>query len=144
MRKIKVRMKNGGRKMKVRHIMVENVVTAKEDNKIKNAIEMLYKKHIGSIIITDDEGKCKGIFTERDAIRVVAQKVALDEPLRNVMTKNVITIQEDATFEEARRRIISHGIRHLPVVNQKGKMVGLLAIREFLDELFGIKFLKPH
>lgn len=129
--------------MKVRNIMVENVVTAKEDKTIKNAIEMLYKKHIGSIIITDDEGKCKGIFTERDAIRVVAQKVALDEPLRKVMTKNVITIQEDATFEEARRRIISHGIRHLPVVNQKGKMVGLLAIRDFLDELLGIKFLNP-
>ena len=136
-------MKNGGRKMKVRHIMVENVVTAKEDHAIKNAIEMLYKKHIGSIVITDDEGKCKGIFTERDAIRVVAQKVALDESLRKGMTKNVITIQEDATFEEARRRIISHGIRHLPVVNQKGKMVGLLAIRDFLDELFGIKFSKP-
>ena len=124
MRKIKGGMKQGERKMKVRHIMVENVVTAKEDNTIKNAIEMLYKKHIGSIIITDDEGKCKGIFTERDAIRVVAQKVALDEPLRKVMTKNIITIQEDATFEEARRRIISHGIRHLPVVNQKRKNGG--------------------
>jgi len=130
--------------MKVRHIMVESVVTAKEDNTIKNAIEMLYKKHIGSIVIIDDEGKCKGIFTERDAIRVVAQNVALDKPLRNVMTKNVITIQEDATFEEARRCIVSHRIRHLPVVNQKGKLVGLLAIREFLDEVFGIKFLKPY
>ncbi len=130
--------------MKVRHIMVENVVTAKEDNTVKKAIEMLYKKHVGSIVITDDEGKCTGIFTERDAIRVVAQKVALDKPLREVMTKNVITIGEDATFEEARRCIISHGIRHLPVVNQKGKLVGLLAIRNFLDELFGIKFLKPY
>jgi len=130
--------------MKVRHIMVENVVTAKEDNTIKNAIEMLYKKHIGSIVITDDEGKCKGIFTERDAIRVVAQKVDLDKPLREVMTKNVITIREDATFEEARRRITSHGIRHLPVVNQNGKLLGLLAIRNFLDEIFGIKFWKPN
>lgn len=137
-------MKYGERKMKVRHIMVENVVTAKEDNTVKEAIEMLYKKHIGSIVITDDEGKCKGIFTERDAIRVVAQKVVLDKPLREVMTKNVITIREDATFEEARRRVISRGIRHLPVVNQKGKLVGLLAIREFLDEVFGIKFLKPY
>lgn len=130
--------------MKVRHIMVENVVTAKEYNTVKKAIEMLHKKHVGSIVITDDEGKCKGIFTERDAIRVVAQQVALDKPLREVMTKNVITIREDATFEEARRRIISHGIRHLPVVNQKGKLVGLLAIRNFLDEIFGIKFWKPY
>jgi len=128
--------------LKIRHIMIENVVTAKEDDTIKKAIEILYKKHVGSIVITDNEKKCIGIFTERDAIRVVAQKIPLDKPLKKVMTKNVMTIREDATFEEARRFIVSHGIRHLPVVNQEGKLVGLLAIRKFLDELFGIKSLK--
>ncbi len=128
----------------VRDIMLKNVVTAKENITIEASIRMLHRKHVGSLVITDNEDKCLGIFTERDAIRVVAQKVVLDKPLREVMTKNVITIREDATFEEARRSVISRGIRHLPVVNQKGKLVGLLAIREFLDEVFGIKFLKPY
>jgi len=125
--------------LKVRHIMVENVVTARDNITAKRAIEMLYKKHVGSILVTDDEEKCIGIFTERDAIRIVAQKVSLDTPLKKVMTKKVVTIGEDATLEEARRRIVSHGIRHLPVVDQEGKLVGLLAIRGFLDELFGMK-----
>lgn len=125
--------------LKVRHIMVENVVTARDNITAKRAIEMLYKKHVGSIVVTDDEEKCIGIFTERDAIRIVAQKVSLDTPLKKVMTKKVVTIGEDATLEEARRRIVSHGIRHLPVVDQEGKLVGLLAIRGFLDELFGMK-----
>lgn len=125
--------------LKVRHIMVENVVTARDNITAKRAIEMLYKKHVGSIVVTDDEEKCIGIFTERDAIRIVAQKVSLDTPLKKVMTKKVVTIGEDATLEEARRRIVSHGIRHLPVVDQKGKLVGLLAVRGLLDELFGMK-----
>jgi len=125
--------------LKVRHIMLENVVTARDNITAKRAIEMLYKKHVGSILITDDEEKCIGIFTERDAIRIVAQKVSLDTPLKKVMTKKVVTIGEDATLEEARRRIVSHGIRHLPVVDQEGKLVGLLAVRGFLDELFGMK-----
>jgi CBS domain-containing protein len=125
--------------LKVRHIMVENVVTARDNITAKRAIEMLYKKHVGSIVVTDDEEKCIGIFTERDAIRIVAQKVSLDTPLKKVMTKKVVTIGEDATLEEARRRIVSHGIRHLPVVDQEGKLVGLLAVRGFLDELFGMK-----
>ena len=125
--------------LKVRHIMVENVVTARDNITAKRAIEMLYKKHVGSIVVTDDEEKCIGIFTERDAIRIVAQKVSLDAPLKKVMTKKVVTIGEDATLEEARRRIVSHGIRHLPVVDQEGKLVGLLAVRGFLDELFGMK-----
>lgn len=125
--------------LKVRHIMVENVVTARDNITAKRAIEMLYKKHVGSIVVIDDEEKCIGIFTERDAIRIVAQKVSLDTPLKKVMTKKVVTIGEDATLEEARRRIVSHGIRHLPVVDQEGKLVGLLAVRGFLDELFGMK-----
>lgn len=125
--------------LKVRHIMVENVVTARDNITAKRAIEMLYKKHVGSIVVIDDEEKCIGIFTERDAIRIVAQKVSLGTPLKKVMTKKVVTIGEDATLEEARRRIVSHGIRHLPVVDQEGKLVGLLAVRGFLDELFGMK-----
>lgn len=129
--------------LKVRDVMVENVVTARPVNTIRKAIEILYKKHVGSIVITDGEEKCIGIFTERDAIRVVTQKVPLSKPLRTVMTKHVMTVQEDATFEEARRHIVSHGIRHLPVLNREGKLVGMLAIRQFLDELFGIKSLKP-
>lgn len=128
--------------LKVRHIMVENVVTARDNITAKRAIEMLYKKHVGSIVVIDDEEKCIGIFTERDAIRIVAQKVSLDTPLKKVMTKKVVTIGEDATLEEARRRIVSHGIRHLPVVDQEGKLVGLLAVRGLLDELFGMKSLK--
>ena len=125
--------------LKVQHIMVEKVVTAKGDDTVKKAIEILYKKHVGSIVIIDDEERCIGIFTERDAIRLVAQNIPLDKPLKKVMTKHVVTIREDATFEEARRSIVSHRIRHLPVINQEGKLVGLVAIRKFLDELFGIK-----
>ena len=125
--------------LKVRHMIIENVVTVKEEIAIQKAIESLYKKHIGSVVILDDEKKCIGIFTERDAIRVIAQKIPLDTPLKKVMTRNVVTIREDATLEEARRRIVARGIRHLPVVDQKGKLVGLFAVRSFLDEICGMK-----
>ena len=122
--------------------MVKNVVTAKENISVEMTIEMLYKKHVGSIVVTDDEGKCIGIFTERDAIRIIGQKTPLNTPLKKVMTKNVITILEGTTFEEARRVITTYRIRHLPVIDQKEKLVGILAIRSFLDELFGISPLK--
>jgi len=126
----------------VKHVMVENVITAKDNITAKRAVEMLYKKHVGSIVVIDDEKKCIGIFTERDAIRIVAKDTPLDAPLDKVMTKNVVTIGEEATLEEARRLIVSHRIRHLPVVGQKGKLVGLLSVRRFLDELSGLKSLK--
>ena len=123
----------------VRDIMLKNVVTAKNTIPIEAAVRILHRKHIGSVVITDNEEKCIGIFTERDAIRTIAQKIPLDTPLKKVMTREVHTIEESASFEEAKMLIVSHGIRHVPVIDRKGKLVGLLAIRGFLDEILGVK-----
>jgi CBS-domain-containing membrane protein len=54
------------------------------------------------------------------------------------MTKNVATIGEEASLDEARRIILSHKIRHLPVVNSREEIVGLFSVRRLLDELFGL------
>jgi CBS domain-containing protein len=122
----------------VKHIMVEDVVTAKGNITIKDAVKTLQEKHVGSIVIVDDKQKCVGIFTERDAIRIIANEVSLDTVVEQVMTKNVITIGEEASLEEAKRLVSSHGIRHLPVVDKKEELVGLLSVRKLLDELFGL------
>jgi len=124
--------------LKIKHILIADVVTTKSDITAMKAVEILHDKHVGSIVVIDDDGKCKGIFTERDAIRLVAKNVKLEVPLGEVMTKNVVTIGEEASLEEARRVIATHRIRHLPVVNQEDKLVGLLSVRSFLDELFGL------
>ena len=123
----------------VRHVMLRNVVTTDPKTSIKAAIETLYKKHIGSLLITDNDQKCMGIFTERDVIRVVAQGVNLDTPIEKAMTSNVTTIGEEASLEEARRLIVEHAVRHLPVVNSQGELVGLLSVRKLLDEFFGLQ-----
>jgi len=124
--------------MKVQHIMIKRVVTAKQDTTVESAIKTLDEKHIGSILITDNDGKCEGIFTERDAIRVIARNLSLSTPLKKVMTENPITIWEGASLSEAMTIVTSHGIRHLPVVDEKKRLVGILSIRNFLDEVVGI------
>lgn len=121
----------------VKHMMLTNVITASPNMTAKATIETMYEKHIGCVVAIDEDKKCIGIFTERDAIRLVAENVQLDEPLENVMTKNVVTITEDSSINEVRRIICAHRIRHLPVVNQKGKLVGLLSVRDMLDQFFG-------
>jgi len=122
----------------VKHMMLTNVITASPSMTVKETIEILYEKHIGCVVSIDEDKKCIGIFTERDAIRLVAKNVDLDQPLGNLMTKNVITIQEDSSINEVRRTIQTHIIRHLPVVNQKGMLVGLLSVRALMDQFFGL------
>ena len=105
---------------------------------VEEAINILYEKHIGSVVLIDDDKKCVGIFTERDAIRLVAKNIELDQPLGNVMTKNVITIQENSSINEVRKIVLTHKIRHLPVVNQEDRIVGLLSVRAIVDQFFGL------
>ncbi len=119
--------------------MCKKVVTAKENMPILEAVKLLNDRHVGSLVVIDDENRCIGIFTERDAIRVVAQKVNLEEPLNKVMSTHVATIGLEASFDDAKSLLLSHRIRHLPVTDQEGKLIGLFSFRAFVDEVFGMK-----
>lgn len=125
--------------LKVKDLMLTNIVTAKKDMTLEKAIEMLHKKYVGSLIIVDENKRCIGIFTERDAIQVLAQKLPISTPLESIMTKDVITVNENVSLDEARAMIKTHRIRHLPVTDENGIVVGLFSVRHVLDEFFGIE-----
>jgi CBS domain-containing protein len=125
--------------LKMRDIMCKKVVTAKEDTPIQEAVMLLNERHVGSIIVVNDEQKCMGVFTERDAIRIFAQKVTLDQPLSKVMSSHVVTISLESSYDVAKSLMLSHHIRHLPVIDDTGKLIGLFSLRAFLDEIHGIK-----
>jgi CBS domain-containing protein len=125
--------------LKMRDIMCKKVVTAKEDTPIQDAVMLLNERHVGSIIVVNDEQKCMGVFTERDAIRIFAQKVALDQPLSKVMSSHVVTISLESSYDAAKSLMLSHHIRHLPVIDETGKLIGLFSLRAFLDEIHGVK-----
>lgn len=111
-----------------------DAITSKGNITVKEGIDILFKRHIGSIVVIDDEHRCIGIFTERDAIRIVAQSVPLDVIIENVMTKNPFVVDINSTFKEAKEIIKTHKIRHLPVIDN-GKIVGLISVRNILNEL---------
>ena len=121
--------------MKIQHWIDTDVVTTLGDIPLKEAISILYKRHIGSIIIVNKDKKCEGIFTERDAIRVIANDIPMTTPLIDVMTTNLKTIDEHATFAMAKEMMRIHNIRHLPVVDKDGRFIGLLSLRRILDEV---------
>lgn len=124
--------------MMTRDLMLKDVVTAYGNVPVKEAIELLFKRHVGCIVVINDAEQCIGIFTERDAIRVVSQNVPLDAPVEKIMTKNPFTVNENSNFEEAKSIIKSAKVRHLPVIDTNGKLVGLISVRHILDELSGL------
>ena len=119
-------------------MMTPNVITMAASTPLMDVLTTLYERHVGSVVVVDEARSCEGIFTERDAIRVVAMGTPLSTPLCEVMTKNVITIREAASFAEAKQLFAAHGIRHLPVVDEAKRLVGMLSVRSILDELIGL------
>ncbi|WP_243675148.1 CBS domain-containing protein [Vulcanisaeta distributa] len=109
---------------RVRDVMKEVPITVRDDEPLTEVIKIMNERNIGSIIITDEEGKAIGVFTERDLLRLVAGNARLDSlTVGDVMTRNVIVVEEDASLIKAVHIMAKHGIRHLPIVDEDGKVV---------------------
>jgi CBS domain-containing protein len=120
------------KKILVKEIMRHDIlVTAKPDEKVINAVEKMAKYKVGSVIIIEN-GKVLGIITERDIINLVASKKDLNEKLELYMTKNPITIYFDENLEKAIQIMKEKNIRHLPVVNKEGKLIGMISSRDII------------
>jgi CBS domain-containing protein len=116
----------------VKEIMRHDIlVTAKPDEKVIDAVEKMAKYKVGSVVIIDD-GKVLGIITERDIINLVASKKDLNEKLELYMTKNPVTIYFDESLEKAIQVMKEKNIRHLPVVNKEGNLVGMISARDII------------
>jgi CBS domain-containing protein len=100
-----------------------------------DAIEAMINRRMGAAVIVDDNGIVAGIFTERDVMR----KLSLSgrDPraisIREVMTSPVVMATKDTSIAEALKVMVDQQKRHLPVVEENGKLLGLLSIRHVLE-----------
>ena len=92
----------------------------------------------GYAIILEDEktSKIAGIFTERDVMtRIVEQKVSPSTPVEKVMTANPKTLKATDSVADAIRMMNEGHYRHLPLVDDAGRLVGVLSVRDLIAYL---------
>ncbi len=116
----------------IEYWMTKDVVIADRDETVFSAAQKMEQKKVGAVVVVDSEKKPIGIFTERDLLKKV---VALgfraeDMKIKDVMAKNVITINASDNYITANRLIRDRDIRHLPVVDDDGVVVGMLSVRD--------------
>jgi len=110
--------------------MIVNPITLKPHNKIHEALELVKEKGISGLPIVDDEGKLKGILTNRD-MRVTDHSF---RKIKEYMTsENLITVKEDISKEEAKRLLNVHKIEKLPVVDNNYNLKGLITLKDLLQ-----------
>src|SRR5215831_9936731 len=102
---------------------------------VADAIRTMLTQHVGAVGVVDKEGRIAGIFTERDVLRKLALsgRDPLQTPVLDVMTTPVELATLATTAAEALATMLERHYRHLPVVDDHGKMLGLLSIRNLLQ-----------
>ncbi len=94
-----------------------------------DAANLMNDRRIGSVLVMDD-GRLLGIFTERDVLRriVAAKRDPESTRLSEVMTSPIACALPHTTLEEMRLVIRNRRVRHLPVVDEAGHVLGIVSI----------------
>ncbi|HEV2628771.1 MAG TPA: CBS domain-containing protein [Pseudolabrys sp.] len=102
---------------------------------LETAAKLLSKHRIGAVVICGAGGRLSGILSERDIVRAVAREgaEALSFPVGQVMTRDVVTCDENDTCAEIMERMTAHKFRHLPVLRDNA-IVGLISIGDVVKQ----------
>lgn len=111
------------------------IATMEAERTVLDALRLLAEHGIGAVLVTD-AGKLVGIFSERDyARRVVLEgKSSSTTPLREVMTSKLIHVTRVNTVDDAMQLMTDKRIRHLPVLDEAGALVGVVSIGDMVKE----------
>src|SRR5947209_20305415 len=111
--------------MQVADVMTRASVVESPADSLRAAATLMWKQQTGSLLVMDGD-ELLGIVTERDLMKAVARGADLDQtPVRSIMTANVLTVTPQTSLPEAARHMASRWIRHLPVVDAAGAVVGM-------------------
>ena len=103
--------------------------TVSPSTTVGEAVALMAQYRIGSTMVMDGT-RLVGIFTERDTVRAISQ--SHDAPGHEVsswMTRDPMTVAPDDDTETALNTMLTHGFRHLPVVDG-GEVIGIVSIRD--------------
>jgi CBS domain-containing protein len=106
------------------------------NNTVLTAARLMVQHNIGLLVVTDGQtnGNLIGVISERDIIRVIASGRTLGAPVNEVCTRNVVTVRANSDVAEAAKAMNQHGIRHVVVLDDDNKPVGVVSMRDLVGE----------
>jgi CBS domain-containing protein len=157
--------KEGLPDVKVSEVMRRDVATVRPDSPITAVVELLQDKDFTAVPVIDDQGKVVGIVSDSDLLTRGGMNVtislkratdldfvrdlhdSIENPNRKaseVMTREVVTIAPDAILGRAARLMVEKHLKRLPVVEQDGKLVGILGRLDILNTVAAVHLPEWH
>ena len=142
----------------VKEVMSTHVVSLHSGATVHEALQMMVENRVSALPIVDKENHCVGILTTTDLVEIAydvdddvfnadplnptAQRELFErlthsvgrEPVASYMSEQVATAAESRTLKEAARIMIKNQIHHLPIVNDRDELVGILSTMDILAE----------
>ncbi len=119
-----------------------NPVTVRRSDELIRAAQLMREKHIGYLVVVDSEAADQavrpvGVLTDRDIVISVVARETDARALRvgDIMTQQPVTIGVAEPVERAVREMRRIGVRRLPVIGQRGELIGVLSLDDVLEVL---------
>ena len=118
-----------------------DVLTIEPAADLAAAARLLVERRIGALVVTGVDNRVVGILSERNIVRAFAERgaKALAVPVAEVMTRTVVTCGLAETVSEIMERMTAGKFRHVPVVDEQGRLAGIVSIGDVvkwrLDEM---------
>lgn len=106
------------------------VVTTASSTTLAEAADLLARYNIGAVVVTTEDLRVAGIFSERDLVRHVAKSgaAALAMPVLDLMTRVVVTCIAEDSIDDVMAKMTRGRFRHVPVIGADGRLAGLVSI----------------
>lgn len=124
--------------MKIGEICTRDTVIAKKDSTIYEIAKLMRQHHVGDIVVVNEgENTPIGIVTDRDiVIEILAKELSPERVTTgDIMNRDVLTAHENDDIWDTLQRMRIRGVRRIPVVNQRGALVGIATLDDLLELL---------
>jgi CBS domain-containing protein len=115
----------------VKDAMSKTVVSIRPDATVERAIETLLEHEVSGAPVMDDRGRLCGIISQFQLLEVMYDPHLKDSPVLDFMTRDVLTVEENALLGTAANLLIVHRIHRLPVLRD-GAVVGIISRSDLL------------
>jgi CBS domain-containing protein len=121
--------------MRVNELMQTPVVTCSPNRTVRDVCALMDRHRVGAVVVVHDE-RLMGIVTDRDlAIRAIGRGLGGDVPVERVMTRSVASVRPTDDIADAERTMADRHVRRLPVVDDHGRLHGMLALDDVVRRI---------
>ena len=124
---------------RVRDVMTKQVTTVAPETLVAEAIQLFGECNIRHLLVTDQEGRLAGVFSDRDALRQMARGCdPFATRVAALMRQEPVTVGVDTTVQDAIELTSFHRINCLPVIDAERRVQGVLTTTDLLASLYRV------